>query len=107
MSTRSPPGKVGLQSLGLDAGLGQLLRCPAGRRKAFHAVAVSLGTLANNGERSRLPCSRYTIQPDDLLMRPEHLLDGLPLSLVQLRMLVSRLLGRTPPYKARRPVRCG
>ena len=53
-----------------DTGFGQLVRCPAGWRKALHSVAVGLGSLAHDLQRGRLPAPAVP-SSDDLLMRPE------------------------------------
>jgi hypothetical protein len=61
--------KMGLQSLGLDTGLAQLIRRAACRRKAFYLVPGLLRALAYHSQRRRFACARYSIQADDLLSR--------------------------------------
>ena len=86
-------GKMGLQGPGLDAGIGQLLRRSGGRRKPFDRIAGSLRTLAHDGQCRGLASACNSIQADNLFPRKKDLIDGLPLSSVQLRMAV---FGRDP-----------
>src|ERR1019366_6325315 len=79
-------GKMGLQSLGLDTGLAQLLRRAARRRKTFDLVPGLLRALAHHGQGRRLACARDSIQADNLLPREKNLIDRLALSGIQFRV---------------------
>ncbi len=70
--------------------------------KAFHAVAVRLGSLADDGKRGRLPCSGNTVQADDLLLAGEDLFGCFLLGIVQLRMVAEQLV---PAASRRSPAR--
>src|ERR1035441_1690444 len=62
-------GKMGLQGLGLDTGIAQLIRRAARRRKTLDLVPGLLRALAHHGQRRRLSRARDAIQADDLLPR--------------------------------------
>jgi hypothetical protein len=81
-------GKMGLQSLGLDTGLAQLLRRSARRRKALDRVPCLLRALAHHGQSRRLARARDSIQTDNLLPREKNLIDRLALSGIQFRVPV-------------------
>src|ERR1035438_5120147 len=81
-------GKMGLQSLGVDTGLAQLLGSAAGRRKTLDRVPGLLRALARHGQRRRLARARYSIQTDDLLPRKKNIIDRLALSGIQFRVPV-------------------
>src|ERR1035441_9313081 len=82
-------GKMGLQSLGLDTGLAQLLRRAGRGRKALDLVPGMLRALAHHGQRRSLARAGDSIQTDNLLARErseEHTSE-----LQSLRHLVCRL----------------
>ena len=83
-------GKMRLQSPGLDACIGQLLRRAGGWRKPFDRVAGSFRSLAHNSQRRGLACARDSIQTNDLFPRKKDLMNSLPLPGVQLRVAVLR-----------------
>jgi hypothetical protein len=64
-----PLGKMRLQGLGLDPGLGELLRRAGCGRKTLHRVPGGLRALAHHGQRRGLAPARDSIQTDDLLAR--------------------------------------
>src|ERR1039457_4073952 len=82
-------GKMGLQSLGIYAGVAQLLRRAARRRKALDLVPGLLRALAHHGQRRRLAPARHAIHPDNLLPRQENLIHRLARAGIQLRVPVS------------------
>src|ERR1039458_6134616 len=83
-------GKMGLQSLGVDTGLAQLLRRSARRRKALDLVPGLLRALAHHGQSRSLARARDSIQPDNFLPREKNLIDRLALSGIQFRVPLLR-----------------
>ena len=82
------PRKMGLQSRGLDAGLGQLLRRARRGSKTFDLVAFGLHSFPDHRQGSRFASASDSIQANDLLAPHKNVIDHLPLRRTQLCMTV-------------------
>ena len=81
-----PSCKVMLESRGLHAGLGELVRSARCRRKPLDLIPLRFCTFTDYSERGRFPCAGDTIESDNPLATQKDIIHRFALGPVQFRM---------------------